>query len=49
MSPAPVVLLLVLLLVVALAVAAVGFAVGILLAPAIGRWAARISDGEDDE
>jgi hypothetical protein len=33
----------------ALAIAAVGFAVGMLLAPAIGRWAHRITEGDDDE
>jgi len=33
----------------ALAIAAVGFAVGMLLAPAIGRWARRITEGDDDE
>jgi hypothetical protein len=34
---------------VALAIAAIGFAVGMLLAPAIGRWARRITDGDDDQ
>lgn len=38
-----------LVIVVALAIAAVGFAVGMLLAPAIGRWARRIANGDDDE
>jgi gas vesicle protein len=33
----------------ALAIAAIGFAVGMLLAPAIGRWARRITDGDDDQ
>jgi gas vesicle protein len=36
-------------IVAALAIAAVGFAVGMLLAPAIGRWARRITEGDDDE
>jgi len=34
---------------VALAVGAFGFAVGMLLAPAIGRWARRLTEGDDDE
>ncbi len=33
----------------ALAIAAIGFAVGMLLAPAIGRWARRITEGDDDD
>ena len=33
----------------ALAIAAIGFAVGMLLAPAIGRWARRMTDGDHDE
>jgi len=33
----------------ALAIAAIGFAVGMLLAPPIGRWARRITEGDDDE
>jgi len=33
----------------ALAIGAIGFAVGMLLAPAIGRWARRIAEGDDDE
>ena len=38
-----------LVIVAALAIAVVGFAVGMLLAPAIGRWARRITEGDDDE
>jgi gas vesicle protein len=37
-----------LVMVAALAIAAIGFAVGMLLAPAIGRWARRITEGDDD-
>ena len=33
----------------ALAIGAVGFAVGMLLAPRIGRWAERMMDDDDDE
>jgi len=33
----------------AIAIGAVGFAVGMLLAPAIGRWARRITEGDDDD
>ena len=33
----------------ALAIGAIGFAVGMLLAPAIGRWARRITEGDDDD
>ena len=33
----------------ALAIAAIGFAVGMLLAPAIGRWARRITEGDDEQ
>ena len=36
-------------LAVALAIGAVGFAVGMLLAPRIGRWAERMMDDDDDE
>ena len=36
-------------IVAALAIGVVGFAVGMLLAPAIGRWARRITEGDDDE
>jgi hypothetical protein len=37
-----------LVIVAALAIAAIGFAVGMLLAPAIGRWARRITEGDDE-
>lgn len=33
---------------VALAIGAVGFVVGMLLAPRIGRWAERMMDDDDD-
>jgi hypothetical protein len=36
-------------IVAALAIAAIGFAVGMLLAPAIGRWARRITEGDDEQ
>jgi hypothetical protein len=38
-----------LVIVAALAIAAIGFAVGMLLAPAIGRWARRITEGDDEQ
>jgi gas vesicle protein len=38
-----------LVIVAALAIAVVGFAVGMLLAPAIGRWARRITEDDDDD
>jgi gas vesicle protein len=38
-----------LVIVAALAIAVVGFAVGMLLAPAIGRWARRITEGDDEQ
>ena len=33
----------------ALGIGALGFAVGMLLAPRIGRWAERIMDGDGDD
>ena len=38
-----------LVIVAALAIAVIGFAVGMLLAPAIGRWARRITEGDDEQ
>lgn len=32
-----------------LAVGAIGFVIGIIVAPAIGRWAERITEGDEDE
>jgi len=34
---------------VALAIGVLGFVVGMLLAPAIGRWARRLDEDDDDE